>query len=116
MISEIFRIDQQRDGWRVTWPSKGSVKGNAWRLAEWAAKSIQNPCVAFGSGDRQVTINTELLFLHNPQELMEQIFKTYCIDYIDSVQFNSCSEAENFVNAAEKYIVWKQLSKVNHGN
>ena len=112
MLSEIFKITNMAAPWgqfnySVTWPGHGSVSSNRWRLVEWAFKTGAN-CVAFAYQERTWTIDAGLYYQHGAARIAEMFDH---MPMVDAVAFETRTQAEKFVDSAERHIMWTRLSR-----
>lgn len=118
IVTDLFRIKDipaiNGCEWSVDWPGWGQVRTPATQ-----AKLLN---LAFDTRAMNIGIAFEgrfgrVLFLQGnawAREKAEDIVRYYEMDGITALAFPERSQAEQFVEAAEKVIVWRLLNRENH--
>lgn len=107
MISEIFLITKTCNGaYRVTWPGRRSVISQPTIVKLFnLAFNTGDYSVSFGNTAYKWTIDAEVYYQDKAEQMCSQIPS---INFID---FNKKKYALDFIESAEKAIVWNLLCK-----
>lgn len=106
-ITDIPEYDQL--GWSVTWPGKGVIRRQRYKLLEFASQT-GDWRVGVCAGSECVSIDTVLLFntAWEP-EMLDHLFGT--VKELTGLAFTQRQYAERFVELAERHIAWNLLQR-----
>lgn len=117
-MKNIFVITAQhkrRPKYIVTWPGYGSLRkpSSIYVLLNWISNTKAFSIVLgnqiLGNQNNQLTLN-DLLYMSSTKELMAE-YITERLTVVNYVIFDLLTDAETFIDCAEKDIVWRILTK-----
>jgi hypothetical protein len=112
-MKNIFVITAQhkrRPKYIVTWPGYGSLRkpSSIYILLNWISNTKAFNIV-LGNQNNQLTLN-DLLYVSSTKELITEYIMERLI-IVNYVIFDLLTDAETFIDCAEKDIVWRILTK-----
>jgi hypothetical protein len=112
-MKNIFVITAQhkrRPKYIVTWPGYGSLRkpSSIYILLNWISNT-KAFSIILGNQNNQLTLN-DLLYMSSTKELITE-FITERLTVVNYVIFDLLTDAETFIDCAEKDIVWRILTK-----
>jgi hypothetical protein len=112
-MSDFFTIndipDYDKLGWTVTWPGRGVVHRQRYKMLEFAAQS-GDWRVGFCTEKECASVDTNVLLGTNWEpEMLDHLFKSS--RELAGIAFTERQYAERFVKLAEQHIAWNLLKR-----
>jgi hypothetical protein len=112
-MSKLFTItdipEYDRLTWTVTWPGRGVVRRQRYKMLEFAAQS-GDWRVGFCTEKECASVNTVVLLSTNWEpEMLDHLFET--TKELTGLAFTERRYAERFVELAERHIAWNLLKQ-----